>query len=113
MKIMLKRQRPPITIIIVCLFELLGLILLPFSFLNEQTQGYGILYQFYLVVCGLIGISIIWFLWKMKRIGVYIYVVSYALHNIVALIVGNWLIYILIIPIVGLILILPHVKKMT
>ena len=104
---------PPITVIIVCLFELLGLILLPFSFLKEQTQEFGILYQLYLVVCGIIGASIIWFLWKMKRIGIYIYFISYAIHNLVALIVGNWLIYVLIIPAIGSILLLPHIKKMT
>ena len=113
MKIISKNVRPPITVIIVCLFELLGLVLLPFSFFDEQALGYGLLYQFYLAFCGVIGISIIWFLWKMRRTGIYIYVASYAFHNIVALIVGNWHISVLIIPVVGLLLLLPHLKKMT
>jgi len=34
-------------------------------------------------------------------------------HNLVAVIVGNWLIYVLIIPIIGAILLLPYFKNMT
>lgn len=48
----------------------------------------------------------------MRRIGIYIYFALYAVHNLVALIVGNWLVYVLIIPMLGAALLLPHYKKM-
>lgn len=69
-------------------------------------------YQVYLVLTGIFSASIIWFLWKMKRIGIYIYFASYAVHNLVAIIVGNWLPGVVIIPVIGALLLLPHFKKM-
>ena len=67
----------------------------------------------YLVLTGIASASMIWYLWKMRRVGLYIYFASYAVHNLVAMIVGNWLVYVLVIPIIGAILLLPHFKKMT
>ena len=105
------KSRPPVTVIIVCLFELLGLILLPSALFSETAKGIGLWYQIYIVATGLATVVIIWKLWKMKKIGVYVYFISYVAHNIIALVVGNWLIYVLIIPIVGAVLLLSHVKK--
>lgn len=106
------KNRPPVTIIIVCAFELLGLIFLPSAFFKETTEAHGLWYQMYLVVQGILSASAIWCLWKMRRIGLYIYFALYAVHNLVALIVGNWLVYVLIIPMLGAALLLPHYKKM-
>ena len=103
----------PITVMIVCLFELLGLILLPSALFKETTKQIGLWYQIYIAVTGVFSASIIWYLWKMKKAGVYIYFIMYAVHNIVALLVGNWLIYVFLIPIVGGMLLLPHFKKMS
>jgi hypothetical protein len=110
---MILKSRPPITVIIVCVFELIGLILLPPAVFKEATKEIGLWYQIYFVITGFVSASIIWYLWKMKKVGVYIYFASYAAHNIIAVMVGNWLVYVLIIPIIGAILLLPHVKKMT
>jgi len=110
---MILKNKPPVTVIVVCAFELLGLILLPPAFFKETTRAIGLWYQMYLVLTGIASASMIWYLWKMRRVGLYIYFASYAVHNLVAVIVGNWLVYVLIIPIIGAILILPHFKKMT
>jgi len=110
---MILKHKPPITVIIVCAFELLGLILLPPALFKETTRAIGLWYQMYLVLTGIASASMIWYLWKMKRVGFYIYFASYAVHNLVAVIVGNWLIYVLIIPIIGAILLLPYFKNMT
>ena len=110
---MILKNKPPVTVIVVCAFELLGLILLPPAFFKETTRAIGLWYQMYLVLTGIASASMIWYLWKMRRVGLYIYFASYAVHNLVAVIVGNWLVYVLIIPIIGAILLLPHFKKMT
>jgi hypothetical protein len=109
---MILKQKPPVTVIVVCAFELLGLILLPSALFKETTKEIGLWYQIYIGITGFFSIFIIWFLWKMKKPGVYIYFISYAIHNIVAVIVGNWLVYVLIIPVIGAALLLPHFKKM-
>ena len=110
---MILKRKPPVTVIVVCAFELLGLILLPPAFFKEATRAIGLWYQMYLVLTGIASASMIWYLWKMRRVGLYIYFASYAVHNLVAMIVGNWLVYVLIIPIIGAILLLPHFKKLT
>jgi hypothetical protein len=107
------KSRPPITVIIVCVFELLGLILLSPALFKETTKAIGLWYQIYIVITGFVTAFVIWKLWKMKKVGVYIYFAIYAAHNIIALLVRNWLIYVLIIPVVGAILLLPHIKKMS
>ena len=109
---MILKHKPPVTVIVVCAFELLGLILLPPTFFKETTRAIGLWYQMYLVLTGIASASMIWYLWKMRRAGLYIYFASYAVHNLIAVIVGNWLVYVLIIPIIGAILLLPHFKKM-
>lgn len=98
---------------IVCAFELLGLILLPSALSKETTKAIGLWYQIYIVATGLASVSVIWYLWKMKKIGLYIYFPLYALHNAVAVAVGNWLVYVLIIPVIGALMLLPHAKTMT
>jgi len=110
---MFLKSRPPITVIIICVFELLGLILLPSALLKETTKAIGLWYQTYIAATGFITAIVIWKLWKMKKAGIYFYFAAYAAHNIIAMIVGNWLIYVLIIPIIGAVLLLPHFKKMT
>jgi hypothetical protein len=99
------RKRPPIPILLICIFEFLGLLLLPSAFGSEKSANLGLLYQIYLVLTGVLSIAIIYSLWKMKKIGILIYIGSYVIHNVVALIVGNWMIGVLIIPFIGLILI--------
>jgi hypothetical protein len=110
---MILKHKPPVTVIIVCAFDLIGLILLPSAFFLETTRAIGLSYQMYLVLTGIASASMIWYLWKMRRVGLYIYFASYAVHNLVAMIVGNWLVYVLVIPIIGAILLLPHFKNMT
>ena len=51
-------------------------------------------------------IAIIYFLWRMSKKGIVVYLAAYSIHNLIALIVGNWMIGVLIIPIVGSILII-------
>ncbi len=106
-------NRPPVTVIIVCVFELLGLILLPSAIFKETTKAIGLWYQIYIVITGFVTAFVIWKLWKMKKLGLYVYFIAYVSHNIIAVIVGNWLIYVLIIPIIGAFLLFPHFKKMT
>lgn len=106
------KLRQSLTVLLVIIFELFGLILIPSTIMKESAAAIGLWYQSYILLTGIASIFIILGLWKMKRIGVYIYFISYAVHNIVALIVGNWLVYVLIIPIIGAVLILPYWKKM-
>ena len=109
---MFLKSRPPITVIIICVFELLGLILLPSAIFKDTAKAIGLWYQIYIAITGFVTAFVILKLWKMKKVGIYIYFASYAAHNIIAMIVGNWLVYVLIIPIIGAILLLPHLKKM-
>jgi len=99
------RKLPSIPVLLICLFEIFGLILLPSAFSGETSLKFGFWYQVYLVLTGFMSISIIYTLWKMKIIGIIIYIGSYIIHNVVALFIGNWMIGVLIIPIIGLILI--------
>jgi hypothetical protein len=104
--------RPPITVIIVCLFELLGIILIPSALFKETTKEIGLWYQIYIILSGFISAFVIWMLLKMKKLGLYTYFILYAIHNVVALFAGNWLVYVLIIPAIGAVLLLPYAKKM-
>jgi hypothetical protein len=110
---MFLKQRPPATIIIVCAFELLGIMLLPSAFFKESTKEIGMWYEIYLVTTGILSASAIWYLWRMKRVGLYIYFAMYTAHNIVAVVARNWLVGVLIIPLVGAALLLPYAKKMS
>ena len=105
--------KPPVTVIIVCLFELLGIILIPSALFKETTKEIGLWYQFYIVLSGMVSAFVIWQLIQMKKTGVYVYFALYALHNLIALLVGNWVIYVLIIPVIGAALLLPYMKRMT
>jgi hypothetical protein len=105
------RNRPPIPILLICIFEIIGLLLLPSAFGSEESVNLGLLYQIYLVLTGVLSIAIIYSLWKVMKIGILIYIGAYVIHNIVALIVGNWMIGVLIIPFIGLILIGLSRKK--
>jgi len=105
------RNRPPIPILLICIFEIIGLLLLPSAFGSEESVNLGLLYQIYLVLTGVLSIAIIYSLWKVMKIGIVIYIGAYVIHNIVALIVGNWMIGVLIIPFIGLILIGLNRKK--
>ena len=105
--------KPPITVIIVCLFELLGIILIPTALFKETTKEIGLWYQIYIVFAGFVSAFVIWMLLRMKKLGVFIYLILYAIHNLIAVFVGNWVIYVLIIPIIGAALLLPYMKKMT
>lgn len=105
------RNRPPVPVLLICIFESLGLLLLPSAFASEDTLNFGLLYQMYLVLTGVLSIVIIYTLWKLKKIGILIYTGAYLIHNIVALIFGNWMIGVLVIPLIGLILIGLSRKK--
>ena len=105
------KNRPSIPVLLICIFETLGLTLLPSSFGHEATAHLGWWYEIYLVLTGFMSIAIIYTLWKMKKIGVIIYAGSYAIHNIVALIAGNWMMGVIIIPVIGLTLIALSRKK--
>jgi len=102
---------PPIPVLLICLFEIFGLILLPSAFYSEISVDFGFWYQGYLVLTGMMSIAIIYTLWKLKKVGIYIYAGSYVIHNIVALIAGNWMIGVVIIPVIGFILIGISFKK--
>ena len=105
------RNHPPIPVLLICLFEMFGLILLPSAFSGEASLKIGFWYQVYLVLTGFMSIAIIYTLWKMKKVGIIIYVGSYVIHNMVALVVDNWMIGVVIIPVIGLILIGISFKK--
>ena len=105
------KNHPTIPVLLICIFEILGLLLLPSAFKSEQAVKLGLWYQIYLGITGILSIAIIYSLWKMLKIGIIIYLGSYLIHNIVALIAGNWMVGVLIIPIIGLILIALSRKK--
>ena len=105
------KNLPAIPILLICLFEIFGLILLPSAFSGETSVSFGFWYQVYLALTGIMSIAIIYTLWKMKKVGIMIYVGSYIIHNIIALVVDNWMIGVLLIPFIGLILIVISRKK--
>lgn len=105
------KNRPSIPVLIICIFEFIGLLLLPFAFTNEKTIALGIDYQFYIALSGVLTVMIIYTLWKMKKLGIVIYIGAYTIHNLVAIIVGTWMMGVIIIPCIGLILIGLSYKK--
>lgn len=106
------KNRPTVPIIIICLFETFGLILLPSAITSEKSAAIGLWYQIYVALTGFLSIAIIYSLWKMKKIGIWIYTGAYVIHNIVAVIAGNWVMGIVIIPCIGLGLIGLSYKKL-
>jgi hypothetical protein len=88
------------------MFETLGLLLIPSTFFSEEASAIGGWYQIYIGLTVLMTIAIIYLLWRMSKRGIVVYLAAYSIHNLIALIVGNWMIGVLIIPIVGSILII-------
>jgi hypothetical protein len=105
------RNRPTIPVLLICIFETIGLILLPTAFYDQTAVNYGLWYQVYLVLTGFMSIAIIYTLWKMKKVGIFIYAGSYTIHNVIAILVGNWMIGVVIIPLIGFSLIGISYKK--
>ncbi|MFA8343195.1 MAG: hypothetical protein ACEPO8_09535 [Rhodothermaceae bacterium] len=106
------RPLPAKLVLIVCAFELLGLLLYPSAILSEASAKIGLWYQIYIGLSALAAIFAIWKLWKMKKLGVFFYLAMYLVHNLVAVIAGNWQVPVLIIPVIGVALLLPNYKKM-
>lgn len=104
------RSRPKFPVLLICLFETLGLLLIPGAIFSEEASAIGVWYQVYIGLTSLVTIAIIYFLWRMSKKGILIYLAAYLIHNLIALIVGNWMIGVLIIPVVGMILILISLK---
>jgi hypothetical protein len=99
------RSRPKLPVLLICLFETLGLLLIPGAIFSEEASAIGVWYQIYIGLTSLMTIAIIYFFWRMSKKGIVVYLAAYSIHNLVALIVGNWMIGVLLIPIVGSILI--------
>jgi hypothetical protein len=108
------RSRPKLPVLLLCLFETLGLLLIPSAIFSEEASAIGIWYQTYIGLTSLMTIAIIYLLWKMSKKGIIVYLAAYLIHNLIALIAGNWMVGVLIIPIIGIILIslsLKHFEK--
>ena len=103
---------PAITVLIVCLFEFLGLLLYPSAIFDDASIKIGLWYQIYIALSAFGAIFVIWKLWKMYKLGANVYFGLYVIHNLIALVAGNWQISILIIPLIGAALLLPYYKKM-
>lgn len=99
------RSRPPVPVLLICIFEFLGLLALPHAIFSEEAVSVGSWYQIYVGLTSLMTVAIIYFLWRMEKKGILIYIGAYLIHNVIALIASNWMIGVLIIPIVGIILI--------
>ena len=108
------RSKPKLPVLLICLFETLGLLLIPSAIFSEEASAIGVWYQIYIGLTPLMTIAIIYLLWRMSKKGIIVYMAAYSIHNLIALIAGNWMMGVLIIPIVGLILIslcLKHFDK--
>ena len=108
------KSRPRIPVLLICLFETLGLLLIPSAIFSEESSAIGAWYQIYIGLTSLITVAVIYLLWRMSKKGIFLYLAAYSVHNLIALIVGNWMMGVLIIPIVGMILIslcLKHFDK--
>lgn len=100
------RTRPKLPVLLICLFETLGLLMIPSAIFSEEASAIGVWYQIYIGLTSLMTIAIIYLLWRMSKKGILVYVAAYLIHNLIALIAGNWMIGVLIIPVVGSILII-------
>ena len=101
----------PITILLVCAFEIFGIISIPSSIKDDFAQNIGLWYQGYILINGLVSALIIYFLFRLKKVGIFLYFSVYLIHNVIALFVGNWLIFLLLIPLIAGVCILPFYKK--
>ena len=104
------RSRPKLPVLLICLFETLGLLLIPSAIFSEEASTIGVWYQAYIGLTSLMTIVIIYLLWRMSKKGIVVYLAAYLIHNLIALIAGNWMIGVLIIPVIGIILILVSLK---
>ena len=104
-------SRPAIPVLIICMFEFLGLLAIPGAVFGEKAAAIGTWYQIYVGLTTLMTIAILYFLWRMEKKGIVIYASSYLVHNLVALIAGNWMVGVMIIPVVGMILISLCLKR--
>lgn len=100
------RSRPKLPVLLICLFETLGLLMIPSAIFSEEASAIGVWYQIYIGLTSLVTITIIYLLWRMSKKGIIVYVTAYLIHNLIALIAGNWMIGVLIIPVVGSVLII-------
>jgi hypothetical protein len=105
------KNRPSFPVLIICIFESIGLLAIPSAIFSEKSAAIGMWYQVYVGLTSLMTIAILYFLWRMEKKGVVIYVSAYIIHNLIALIAGNWMIGVIIIPVVGLILISLCLKR--
>ena len=108
------KSRPKIPVFLICLFETLGLLLIPSAIFSEESSAIGLWYQIYISLTALMTITIIYLLWRMSKKGIVVYLTAYSIHNLIALIAGNWMMGVIIIPIMGMILIslcLKHFDK--
>jgi hypothetical protein len=103
-------SRPKLPILLICLFETLGLLLIPGAIFSKEASAIGLLYQIYIGLTSLMTITIIYLLWRMSKKGMIVYLAAYTIHNTVALFAGNWMVGVLIIPVIGMILILISLK---
>jgi hypothetical protein len=104
------RSRPKLPVLLICLFETLGLLMIPSAIFSEEASAIGVWYQTYIGLTSLMTIAIIYLFWRMSKSGIVVYLAAYSIHNLIALIAGNWMIGVLIIPVVGIILILLSIK---
>ncbi len=100
----LRKSKPPVPVLLVCIFEFLGLMAIPHAVFSEKSASIGLWYQVYVGLTALMTIAIIYFLWRMKITGVVIYIGAYFIHNVVAVAAGNWMWAVVLIPAVGLLL---------
>jgi len=105
------KNRPSFPVLIICIFEFIGLLATPSAIFSKNSAAIGIWYQVYVGLTLLMTIAILYFLWRMEKKGIVIYVSAYIIHNLIALIAGNWMIGVIIIPVVGLILISLCLKR--
>ena len=103
-------SRPKLPILLICLFETLGLLLIPSAIFSEESSAIGVWYQIYIGLSSLMTIAIIYLLWRMSKKGIIVYLAAYIIHNLVAVVVGNWMVGVVVIPAIGMVLILLSFK---
>ena len=110
-------KRPlPITIICIYFFITAPLATLMSFFLwftdASKNMGLGAWYAPYLLLTCIIGIASALALWKMRRLGFYLYTGMWVITQIIMTITGTWMLLMLVIPLIVILIIFYYLDQM-
>ena len=108
-----KEKNRPVAIAIICIVGAIGSILGLMMTFSAATSLVGTWYPPYLGFSAILGLICMGGLWTMQRWSVYSYLGLFIINQVVFLLLGKWNLMSFVIPVIVLIVAIPHLKRMT